>query len=63
MREYEEAIYRAAELVLNDYLSGGNQPLGSVVDVQFIAFVYEMDADEVYEDIRNTYEDMLQRGA
>ena len=62
MREYEEAIYRAAELVIDEYLAGGNRPMGDVIDVQFIAFVYDMDVDVVYEEIHNTVEEIRQSG-
>jgi hypothetical protein len=62
MREYEEAIYRAAELVIDEYLAGGNRPMGDVIDVPFIAFVYDMDVDVVYEEIHNTVEEIRNAG-
>jgi hypothetical protein len=58
MREFEEAIYRAAELVLNDYLAGGNRSIHELVDISFIAFVYEEDEDVVADMIRETVDNM-----
>ena len=54
MKTLEEVIYRAAEAVVHEYLSGGNRPTGDLVDVGMIAFIYDVEVDDLYEEIDNT---------
>lgn len=58
MKTYEEAVYRAAEGKYHDYMSGSLIPRADAGEIRMIAFLFEVDVDNVWEEVHNTFEDM-----
>lgn len=61
MKTYDEAVGRAAAGKYHDDMGGSLIPRANAGEVDMIAFLFEVDVDNVYEAVHNAYKDMIER--